>query len=126
MTEYLEDYKCLKCKESTRAEKKLEIVKLPEVLVIHIKPFGNWEEEEKLQTSVIFFVQKLELNHYVNSEDYHTGNCEDHTYRLISMINHYGDTMDQGHYKACYMIEKRFVILALFELYRKMSSLTQK
>uniref|UniRef100_A0A8B9IJL4 Ubiquitin carboxyl-terminal hydrolase 8 n=1 Tax=Anser cygnoides TaxID=8845 RepID=A0A8B9IJL4_ANSCY len=84
---------CSHCKTRRDSLKKIEIWKLPPVLLVHLKRFsydGRWKQ--KLQTSVDFPLETLDLSQYVIGPK---NNLK--RYNLFS--NHYGG-LDGGHYTA--------------------------
>ncbi|XP_074862762.1 ubiquitin carboxyl-terminal hydrolase 8 isoform X2 [Carettochelys insculpta] len=86
---------CSHCKMRRDSLKKIEIWKLPPVLLVHLKRFsydGRWKQ--KLQTSVDFPLESLDLSQYVIGPK---SNLK--RYNLFSVSNHYGG-LDGGHYTA--------------------------
>ncbi|XP_050759471.1 ubiquitin carboxyl-terminal hydrolase 8 isoform X2 [Gymnogyps californianus] len=86
---------CSHCKTRRDSLKKIEIWKLPPVLLVHLKRFsydGRWKQ--KLQTSVDFPLETLDLAQYVIGPK---NNLK--RYNLFSVSNHYGG-LDGGHYTA--------------------------
>ncbi|UMM28024.1 hypothetical protein L5515_011048 [Caenorhabditis briggsae] len=86
---------CPKCKKHERATKQLDMWKLPEILVLHLKRFQytKWSRE-KLTWEVVIPVRGLDLtNKIVNP------NHEKAIYDLIAVSRHYG-SMSGGHYTA--------------------------
>uniref|UniRef100_F7DG08 Ubiquitin carboxyl-terminal hydrolase 8 n=1 Tax=Monodelphis domestica TaxID=13616 RepID=F7DG08_MONDO len=86
---------CSHCKTRRDSMKKIEIWKLPPVLLVHLKRFsydGRWKQ--KLQTSVDFPLESLDLSQYVIGPK---NNLK--RYNLFSVSNHYGG-LDGGHYTA--------------------------
>ncbi|XP_004471605.2 ubiquitin carboxyl-terminal hydrolase 8 [Dasypus novemcinctus] len=86
---------CSHCRARRDSLKKIEIWKLPPVLLVHLKRFsydGRWKQ--KLQTSVDFPLESLDLSHYVIGPK---NNLK--KYNLFSVSNHYGG-LDGGHYTA--------------------------
>ncbi|KAH6830170.1 ubiquitin-specific protease 8 [Perilla frutescens var. hirtella] len=87
---------CPNCKERRQACKKLDLWRLPEILVIHLKRFSYTRFlKNKLETLVDFPVEDFDLSSYLpqkNSKD-----C--HRYMLYAISNHYGG-MGGGHYTA--------------------------
>uniref|UniRef100_A0A8C4WLC4 Ubiquitin carboxyl-terminal hydrolase 8 n=1 Tax=Gopherus evgoodei TaxID=1825980 RepID=A0A8C4WLC4_9SAUR len=84
---------CSHCKTRRDSLKKIEIWKLPPVLLVHLKRFsydGRWKQ--KLQTYVDFPLESLDLSQYVIGPK---SNLK--RYNLFS--NHYGG-LDGGHYTA--------------------------
>ncbi|XP_064151268.1 ubiquitin carboxyl-terminal hydrolase 8 isoform X3 [Loxodonta africana] len=86
---------CSHCRARRDSLKKIEIWKLPPVLLVHLKRFsydGRWKQ--KLQTSVDFPLENLDLSQYVIGPK---NNLK--KYSLFSVSNHYGG-LDGGHYTA--------------------------
>ncbi|KAL8170433.1 hypothetical protein V2J09_022237 [Rumex salicifolius] len=91
-----EDMFCPQCKEQRQASKKLDLWRLPEVLVIHLKRFSySRSMKHKLETYVNFPVHDFDLTRYIASQN----NSERQLYELYALINHYGG-MGSGHYTA--------------------------
>ncbi|KAM3925309.1 ubiquitin carboxyl-terminal hydrolase 8 [Leptodactylus fuscus] len=85
---------CSNCKTRRDSMKKIEIWKLPPVLLVHLKRFsyeGRWKQ--KLQTYVDFPLEHLDLSQYV------IGPKTFKKYSLFGVSNHYGG-LDGGHYTA--------------------------
>ncbi|XP_040269971.1 ubiquitin carboxyl-terminal hydrolase 8 [Bufo bufo] len=85
---------CSNCKTRRDSTKKIEIWKLPPVLLVHLKRFsyeGRWKQ--KLQTHVDFPLEHLDLSQYV------IGPRTFKKYSLFGVSNHYGG-LDGGHYTA--------------------------
>ncbi|XP_069839566.1 ubiquitin carboxyl-terminal hydrolase 8 [Dendropsophus ebraccatus] len=85
---------CSNCKTRRDSIKKIEIWKLPPVLLVHLKRFsyeGRWKQ--KLQTYVDFPLEHLDLSQYV------IGPKTFKKYSLFGVSNHYGG-LDGGHYTA--------------------------
>uniref|UniRef100_A0A665V625 Ubiquitin carboxyl-terminal hydrolase 8 n=1 Tax=Echeneis naucrates TaxID=173247 RepID=A0A665V625_ECHNA len=86
---------CRHCKAHRDSTKKLEIWKVPPILLVHLKRFsyeGRWKQ--KLQTSVDFPLDSLDLYQYVIGPKQHLKR-----YSLYGVSNHYGG-LDGGHYTA--------------------------
>ncbi|XP_034050962.1 ubiquitin carboxyl-terminal hydrolase 8 isoform X3 [Thalassophryne amazonica] len=86
---------CRHCKAHRDSTKKLEIWKVPPILLVHLKRFsyeGRWKQ--KLQTSVDFPLDSLDLAQYVIGPK---NNLK--RYNLFGVSNHYGG-LDGGHYTA--------------------------
>ncbi|KAL7111065.1 hypothetical protein ACP275_05G064500 [Erythranthe tilingii] len=94
---------CPRCKEHRQASKKLDLWRLPDVLVFHLKRFSysRWLKN-KLDTYVDFPVENLDISKYVKSKDASEGS---HVYELYAISNHYGG-LGGGHYSAyCKLID---------------------
>ena len=97
---------CPTCKEHRQATKKLDLWRLPEILVFHLKRFSYSRYlKNKLDTFVNFPVHDLDLSKYVKSKD---SPPQSHLYELYAMSNHYGG-LGGGHYSAYAKV--RIVIL---------------
>ncbi|XP_053534175.1 ubiquitin carboxyl-terminal hydrolase 8 [Ictalurus punctatus] len=86
---------CPHCKAQREFTKKLEIWKVPPILLVHLKRFwyeGRWKQ--KLQTSVDFPLENLDLSQYVIGPK-----TSLKRYNLYAVSNHYGG-LDGGHYTA--------------------------
>ncbi|KAL8144007.1 hypothetical protein V2J09_017039 [Rumex salicifolius] len=91
-----EDMFCPSCKEHRQAKKKLDLWKLPEILVIHLKRFSySRYTKNKLETFVDFPIDDLDLAMYIASKDANKS-CR---YMLYAISNHYG-SLGGGHYTA--------------------------
>ncbi|KAH0879144.1 hypothetical protein HID58_066538 [Brassica napus] len=86
---------CPGCKEHRQAKKKLDLWKLPEILVVHLKRFTYSRFlKNKIDTLVNFPIHDLDLSKYVMNKDGQS--C---LYELYAVSNHYGG-MGGGHYTA--------------------------
>uniref|UniRef100_A0A3Q3XL41 Ubiquitin carboxyl-terminal hydrolase 8 n=1 Tax=Mola mola TaxID=94237 RepID=A0A3Q3XL41_MOLML len=86
---------CRHCKAHRDSTKKLEIWKVPPILLVHLKRFsyeGRWKQ--KLQTTVDFPLDSLDLGQYVIGPKLSLKR-----YSLYGVSNHYGG-LDGGHYTA--------------------------
>ncbi|XP_062266019.1 ubiquitin carboxyl-terminal hydrolase 8 isoform X1 [Platichthys flesus] len=84
---------CRHCKAHRDSTKKLEIWKVPPILLVHLKRFsyeGRWKQ--KLQTTVDFSLDSLDLSQYVIGPKQTLKR-----YGLYGVSNHYGG-LDGGHY----------------------------
>ncbi|PPD70346.1 hypothetical protein GOBAR_DD32775 [Gossypium barbadense] len=87
---------CPRCKKHQQAIKKLDLWRLPEILVIHLKRFSYSRFfKNKLETYVDFPIHDLNLSNYISHIDNQLSNC----YQLYAVTNHYG-RMGGGHYTA--------------------------
>ncbi|KAM9423971.1 LOW QUALITY PROTEIN: ubiquitin carboxyl-terminal hydrolase 8 [Salvelinus alpinus] len=86
---------CRHCKALRDSIKKLEIWKVPPIILVHLKRFsyeGRWKQ--KLQTAVDFPLENLDLSQYVIGP-----RASLKRYNLFGVSNHYGG-LDGGHYTA--------------------------
>ncbi|KAE9588677.1 putative ubiquitinyl hydrolase 1 [Lupinus albus] len=87
---------CPQCKERRQASKKLDLWRLPEVLVIHLKRFSySRSMKHKLETFVNFPIHDFELTNYIANKS----SSRRQLYELYALTNHYG-SMGSGHYTA--------------------------
>ncbi|WCJ40132.1 Ubiquitin carboxyl-terminal hydrolase 8 [Euphorbia peplus] len=87
---------CPSCKEHRQASKKLDLWRLPEILVIHLKRFSYTRYmKNKLEAYVDFPVDDLDLSTYISFKNDELS----HRYMLYAISNHYG-SMGGGHYTA--------------------------
>jgi ubiquitin carboxyl-terminal hydrolase 8 len=96
--ERISGWNCPRCKVPREAIKKLDISKLPPVLVIHMKRFhADGYSFRKKQALVDFPLTDLNMLQYVSpKERIHLANTN-YRYNLYAVSNHYG-TMESGHY----------------------------
>ncbi|XP_041713556.2 ubiquitin carboxyl-terminal hydrolase 8 isoform X2 [Coregonus clupeaformis] len=86
---------CRHCKALRDSIKKLEIWKVPPIILVHLKRFsfeGRWKQ--KLQTTVDFPLENLDVSQYVIGP-----RASLKRYNLFGVSNHYGG-LDGGHYTA--------------------------
>lgn len=87
---------CPSCKKPQQAGKKLDLWRLPEILVIHLKRFSYSRFfKNKLETFVDFPIEDLDLSAYIRWKNIQLPN----RYMLYAISNHYGG-MCGGHYTA--------------------------
>ncbi|XP_030522298.1 ubiquitin carboxyl-terminal hydrolase 8 [Rhodamnia argentea] len=87
---------CPRCKEHRQASKKLDLWRLPEILVVHLKRFSYSRfMKNKLETYVDFPIDNLDLSAYIACKNGQSS-CR---YMLYAVSNHYG-SMGGGHYTA--------------------------
>ncbi|KAK4492297.1 hypothetical protein RD792_003100, partial [Penstemon davidsonii] len=87
---------CPACKKHCQASKKLDLWRLPEIVVIHLKRFSySRVMKNKLETYVDFPIHDLDLSNYISQKDAQPSN----RYMLYAISNHYG-SMGGGHYTA--------------------------
>ncbi|GAA0154175.1 cysteine protease [Lithospermum erythrorhizon] len=87
---------CPICKKHCQASKKLDLWRLPEILVIHLKRFSYSRFlKNKLETFVDFPVRDLDLSEYITFKDGEPS----YRYVLYAISNHFG-SMGGGHYTA--------------------------
>lgn len=102
---------CSKCKDHVQAEKKLDLWRLPEVLVVHLKRFSySRYSRDKLDTEVAFPLEELDLRAFVPATEGGTLPVEGTgvtggavppapVYDLFAVSNHFGG-LGGGHYTA--------------------------
>lgn len=98
------EWYCNKCKGHKQATKKMELYKLPDVLILHLKRFktsriGSFGSiyfpagSTKINSFVEFPIEEINLDEFCKKKNQ---NCK---YQLIGVSNHYGE-MGGGHYTA--------------------------
>ena len=87
---------CPTCKKPQQATKKLDLWRLPEILVVHLKRFSYSRYlKNKLETFVDFPINNLDLSTYVAYGNSQSTN----RYVLYAISCHYGG-LGGGHYTA--------------------------
>ena len=87
---------CPRCKEHRRADKRFELWKAPDILVMHLKRFSsNRNFRDKLEVRVEYPTEGLDLSEMVMDKE----DGKSLTYDLIAVDNHYGG-LGGGHYTA--------------------------
>jgi len=90
---------CPKCRDWREATKKLDIWRLPPILIIHLKRFGfSHFHSSKVDTLVDFPLEGLDLHDFVLSSSANSQK-EPLVYDLYAVINHFG-SLGYGHYTA--------------------------
>ncbi|GBG76736.1 hypothetical protein CBR_g22954 [Chara braunii] len=97
---------CPRCKEHRQATKKLDLWRMPDILVVHLKrfSFSHWWKR-KLETFVDFPIRGLDVRQYVTRKRRRNGGTKQRgeksscLYDLYAVSNHYGG-MGGGHYTA--------------------------
>ncbi|KFB36226.1 AGAP002900-PA-like protein [Anopheles sinensis] len=103
--EEVRGWHCPKCKSNQDAIKKLDISRLPSILVVHFKRFYADPDAmstvyRKKQTLVKFPLNELNMTHYLaRTEVMRNQRLTTHRYHLYGVSNHYG-SMESGHYTA--------------------------
>lgn len=96
--ENISGWNCPRCKVPRDAVKKLDISKLPPVLVIHLKRFyADSYSFRKKSIYVEFPYADLDMLQYVSPKERMSVSGTNHVYNLYAVSNHYG-TMESGHY----------------------------
>lgn len=87
---------CPTCKTHQQANKKLDLWRLPKILIIHLKRFSyNRFLKNKLETFVDFPVDDFDISNYMVYQD----KSISHRYKLYAVSNHIGG-IGSGHYTA--------------------------
>eukprot|EP00826_Nyctotherus_ovalis_P029902 TRINITY_DN2371_c0_g5_i4.p1 TRINITY_DN2371_c0_g5~~TRINITY_DN2371_c0_g5_i4.p1 ORF type:complete len:932 (-),score=291.53 TRINITY_DN2371_c0_g5_i4:108-2882(-) len=92
---------CGKCKKHVAASKKMDLYKLPDILVIHLKRFRNkplsiWSSAKKISDFVDYPISGLNVAKYTLAPEEISGGC---LYDLFAVSNHFGG-LSGGHYTA--------------------------
>ena len=99
---------CPRCKEHRRADKRFELWKAPDILVMHLKRFSSTRNfRDKLEVRVEYPTEGLDLSEMVMDKEV----GKSLIYDLIAVDNHYGG-LGGGHYTA---YAKNFVNQSWYE-----------
>ncbi|KAK6942516.1 Peptidase C19, ubiquitin carboxyl-terminal hydrolase [Dillenia turbinata] len=91
-----DDMYCPGCKKHRQAIKKLDLWRLPEILVVHLKRFSYSRFlKNKLETFIDFPIDNLDFSTYIA----HKNDQFSKRYMLYAISNHYG-SLGGGHYTA--------------------------
>ena len=98
-------WQCPKCNQLREASKKIDIWKLPQILIVHLKRFkyhGVWRD--KLSTFVDYPLENLDMDKYLYKNSPFTNAANNNSkpsnsYFLYAISNHSG-TLDGGHFTA--------------------------
>ena len=88
-------YRCPKCKENIAANNKMELYKIPKILIIQLKRFENGQ---KIKTFIDFPIKNLDITQYISQSSPHFSSPS-MKYDLFAVSNHYGE-LEYGHYDA--------------------------
>ena len=88
-------YKCPKCKENIAARNKIELYKIPKILIIQLKRFENGQ---KIKTFIDFPIKNLDISSFISNSSQHIS-TPTIKYDLFAVSNHYGE-LEYGHYNA--------------------------
>ena len=89
-------YKCPKCKLSIAANNKIELYKIPKILIIQLKRFENGQ---KIKTFIEFPIKNLDISSFISQSSPYFENTSLIKYDLFAVSNHYGE-LEYGHYDA--------------------------
>lgn len=101
--ELINGWNCPNCKKQRDAIKKLDISRLPEILVVHFKRFYADSESmshntyKKKQNFVNFPLNELNMSDFITKSE--RNQSRGRVYNLYAVSNHYG-SMESGHYTA--------------------------
>ena len=92
-------WRCPTCKEEVQASKKLELWKLPDILILHLKRFQqvNSVARKKIDT-MVHCPYTVDMDAYVVEHSPHR-NSGRNSFRLFAVSNHMGG-LNGGHYTA--------------------------
>ena len=89
-------YKCPKCKQNIAANNKIELYKVPKILIIQLKRFENGQ---KIKTFIDFPIKNLDISSFISQSSPYFENNSLIKYDLFAVSNHYGE-LEYGHYDA--------------------------
>eukprot|EP00933_Yihiella_yeosuensis_P031543 TRINITY_DN2511_c0_g2_i1.p1 TRINITY_DN2511_c0_g2~~TRINITY_DN2511_c0_g2_i1.p1 ORF type:complete len:241 (+),score=44.80 TRINITY_DN2511_c0_g2_i1:70-723(+) len=98
---------CPNCQRQVPALKKLDLWKLPRLLVVHLKRF-EWVQQRAAGCPPVFYVKKLSctVNFQQESIDFSSLCAEEAPqkepliYDLVATVDHHGTSAEVGHYTA--------------------------
>ncbi|KAL7542623.1 hypothetical protein ACHAWF_007214 [Thalassiosira exigua] len=93
---------CGKCRKKRESVKKLQVLRFPRVLVLHLKRFGN--SKKKIRTSMGFPATCFDASPLA-FDDGSLTNCPNPVYDLYAVCDHSG-RLNFGHY-TCFAIDQR-------------------
>merc|ERR1711990_619195 len=87
-------WNCPRCKGPRNAVKKIDIWKLPMILLVHLKRFYfDRDQHRKITAAIDFPLNELNMRPFTQGPSVYQ------KYNLYAVSNHYG-TMEGGHYTA--------------------------
>ena len=92
----ISSWTCPKCESSMGATKRLDIWRLPQLLIIHVQRFYNDGVWRKREANMHVPLQNLDMTPYVIDKE---AESRYHQYHLYGVVNHFG-SMESGHYTA--------------------------
>ena len=87
---------CRKCRTHVKAQKKLTIMRLPRVLVVHLKRFSGGQRK---LTDAVQVPEDLDVAQYLDPSAHRLPENRTTRYRLVGCVNHMGG-LGGGHYTA--------------------------
>ncbi|KAL0248760.1 hypothetical protein GEMRC1_003994 [Eukaryota sp. GEM-RC1] len=95
-------FECEVCKSKQRAEKRLYLSKVPEILILHLKRFKqNGRGLGKNRSCVDFPKSSLCLSEFLNNQKSRSSND---VYDLYAIVNHHGN-VNSGHYTSVVKVD---------------------
>lgn len=89
---------CSRCKEHRQATKTIELWKVPDILIIHLKRFASFRSfRDKIDDAVKFPLEALDMRQWIKAPQEDTG--ESYLYDLFAIDDHFGG-LRGGHYTA--------------------------
>uniref|UniRef100_A0A915CVH0 ubiquitinyl hydrolase 1 n=1 Tax=Ditylenchus dipsaci TaxID=166011 RepID=A0A915CVH0_9BILA len=94
-------YSCERCRKLRNGVKQCELVKLPEILCIHLKRFRHDNTYSgKVNTKVTFPLYDLDVRLFVKDANMLKDDQLATEYDLVAIVSHRGGGLDYGHYIA--------------------------
>lgn len=94
---------CSRCKDHVTAQKKMEVYKAPDYLIIHLKRFSHQRNtmfgSRKINDFINFPVNGLDMAPYILNKESGDGQAQNCMYDLYAVSNHFG-SLHGGHYTA--------------------------
>ncbi|XP_050546764.1 ubiquitin carboxyl-terminal hydrolase 36 isoform X2 [Daktulosphaira vitifoliae] len=97
-----ESYVCERCRRQVAADKKFSIEKAPNVLCVQLKRYsvGLHGFSGNKNSKAIQINERIDLSNYQFHQQRYQNGARPLRYRLVSMVIHYGSSLNSGHYTA--------------------------
>ncbi|XP_076275810.1 ubiquitin carboxyl-terminal hydrolase nonstop isoform X2 [Rhynchophorus ferrugineus] len=91
---------CETCESKQESTKQFKIKTLPIVISFHLKRFEHFKKAETKISTAISFPEMLDMSPFMSKRKKDTFFPSDYRYSLFAVINHTGNSLNQGHYTA--------------------------
>ncbi|XP_050420925.1 ubiquitin carboxyl-terminal hydrolase 36 isoform X2 [Adelges cooleyi] len=98
-----ESYVCERCRRQVAADKKFSIEKAPNVLCIQLKRYSvglHGFSSGNKNSKAMQINERIDLSKYLFDQHKDRNDSRPLRYRLVSMVIHYGSSLNSGHYTA--------------------------
>jgi ubiquitin carboxyl-terminal hydrolase 4/11/15 len=87
---------CSTCSALVKGQQKLDLWRLPNVLVIQLKRYVVEDAQSRKIESFVDFPDQMDFGEFVRGPS----RTEKNTFKLFGVCNHFGSTLNAGHYVA--------------------------